>query len=548
MIELDTRLILWSLLSIFFWAFAFACLIGAIRREVYINYQKKVGIKAIVWGLGTFLLCVIVGSLPLLLFNDYGYSREIITGLSIAVLVISFPFGFLLEKQLRVLNSKKEQISNNTTLDSYIGVGIWRVISLCIVVGVLVFARPFIITWVNDVLFIKESVFVEKIPLNKTLDALSHYEAIQNDFLKYTKANNSKNLIQLSFAAYFLSLTKYDKGLRYIHRIINKDSQYLPALIIYGDYFLKRDELNKATEQYQLAARIDENDPSVNASLCWVNAKYELEKAFDFCQKALRSKPNYGLAYGYLIYIYNQKGQYQQAIDAYHKALRYGANKGFVHKYAAVAYQGLNKLDDARLAINKSLDLDPKNMDAYILNAQIGYLQGNKTKAIEGLERVASRYPKEVKVLGFLGILYTNEHRFNEAIQIYQQALNVTDDKIEKAMIYENLGLTYYENNQFELAVEAFEKAKEFDQGRSTIYINLGAAFIKLNKFKEAEKSLDVALKLDPKDGLAHNNMGDVLAQEGKIKEAIVEFQKALDIDPDLKIAKENLIIYQKKE
>lgn len=643
MIELNSQLILWSLFSVFLLSLAFVSLIGVVRREIYIGGIKRQGLQAVISGLGYLLLFVVFGSAPILIFNDYGYSRETVIGLAVVVLSISLPLGFLWEKQMRrnflptydsdhakdvtfqnlpknikdkiskddvmlildlefeyqqsksltVINEgdmrafiiskarekdknfsgetveevikaegvylkqigvlknkvddKKEQRSSKSTLNLYIGTGIWRLITLGIIIGALVFARPYIITGFNDVFFIKESIFVEKIPPSATLKTLGYFEEMQEAFPRYTKGDNLKLLMQVAFANYFRDQGNYDRSINYIKNAIKKNSKFLPAYIAYGDYFIALDDTTKALEQFKIAESIESNDPFTNAALGYLYFYLgEDEKGIKYYENAIKINPSAALSNGHLIGIYAERGQLEEAVNLYYQAKRQSIDGSVLHYNAALTFLKLNRLDEARTAISKSLDKDPKNMDAYILSSRIRYLQGDKEKAIERLERVASSNPKEVKILDYLGVLYTLEGRFKEAIQTYQKALSVVEDKKEKAMIFEHLGLVYFEDNQFNLAVESFEKAKELYPEQPTTYINLGAALIKLNRLKEAKQVLEMALKLDPNDALTHNNIGDILAQEGKIKEAIIEFEKAINLDPNLKIAQENLDRYQK--
>lgn len=456
-------------------------------------------------------------------------------------------------KQIGVLKTKtdnrKEQTSSKSTLNLYIGTGIWRLITLGIIIGALIFARPYIITWFNDALFIKESIFVEKIPPAATLKTLGYFEEMQEAFPEYTKGYNLKLLMQIAFANYFRDHGNYDKSINYIISTIKKNSKFLPAYIAYGDYFIALDDTTKALEQFKIAESIESNDPFTNAALGYLYFYLgEDEKGINYYEKALKINSSAALSNGHLIGIYAERGQLEEAINLYYKSKRLGIEGAIVHYNAALAFLKLNSFDEARTAISKSLDKDPGNMDAYILSSRIRYLQGEKEEAIKRLERVASSNPKEVKILDYLGALYTLERRFKEAIQTYQKALSVAEDKKEKAMIFEHLGLVYFEDNQFNLAVESFEKAKELYPEQPTIYINLGAALIKLNKLREAKQVLEMALKLNPNDALTHNNIGDILAQEGKIKEAIIEFEKALNLDPNLKIVQENLDRYQKNK
>ncbi|MBI2597373.1 tetratricopeptide repeat protein [Candidatus Daviesbacteria bacterium] len=460
-------------------------------------------------------------------------------------------------KQIEILSNQKDQIRNGqkpqpttpTVLTTWLGTSFWRVFSIIFIIGVIIFAKSFLVTRFNSIFFIKESIFNQKIPLKETLKIVPYYEQLQHNFPSYIKLNNLDTSIRIAYAQYYLDQKKFDQALNYIQKALKKDDKFLPAYTTYGHYFIDQEKVDQAIEMYHKAAQINENIPVIHASLCWgYYNKQDIEKAIGYCHKALKIDPKYGLVYGYLVRLYTLNGDYQKAVESYQKAKRQDIDKSYVHYFAALAHKELNQLPEARTAIGKSLDKDPKSMDAYILSSEIRYLQGDEKEAIERLERVAQANPKEANVLDYLATLYTLEGRFQEAIRTYQKALNISDSVVEKARIYENLGLVYYNNTkQFALAEEAFKNALKYDPKQATIYINLGETYRAKGMLKEAVSQQKAALQLDPQHALAHNNLGYTLALQGNIAEAIVEFKKALEIDPDLTIAKENLQNFQKK-
>lgn len=452
----------------------------------------------------------------------------------------------------RVNQSRTEQKSKQDTLGILtvlLGRGVWRVITISIIIGAILFAKPYITLWFNDILFIKKAISVEKIPFKTALAIVPYYEQLQDNFSSYVKHDNLDSFIQISFSQYYLDQKKFDQALNRIQKTLEKDSEFLPAYTTYGHYFIDQGEIDQAIEKYQLAAQVNEDIPVVNASLCWgYYNKQEIRKAIDYCQKALKIDPKYGLVYGYLVRLYAQNDDYQKAVESYQKANRYGIDKSYVHYYAALAYKELNQLNEAGSSISKSLNKDPKNMDAYVLSSEIRYLQGDKKEAIEKLERVAAHNPTDAKILDYLGTLYENEGRFQEAIQTYKKALGIIDENEEKARVYESLGLVYHNHTkQFDLAEEAFKNALKYDPKQATIYINLGETYRVKGMLKEAVNQQRMALQLDPDNALAHNNLGYYLALQGNISDAIVEFKKALEIDPNLTIAKENLENFQEQ-
>lgn len=100
---------------------------------------------------------------------------------------------------------------------------------------------------------------------------------------------------------------------------------------------------------------------------------------------------------------------------------------------------------------------------------------------------------------------------FQQAIDYYQQAMNIDKDKIYK----ENL-----DRNQYHLK-RAF--CFKYNEQGNNLY--------KQAKYSDAENSFRMSLQYDPDYAIAHSNLGLALEMQGKYDAAIEEYKKALKID-----------------
>lgn len=513
--------------------------------EKEFEYQQKIGLVGKVADIREHRITIDEQDLRIFIVDQARKQERHFTVEQVAA-VLNAEDAYL--KQIEVLGNRNNPKSQPKALNAILGTGLLRVIMLVILLVVLISGRVYIIAWFNDALFIKESVFREKISFNITLEVAGYFDELQHSYPKYINVDN-KALMQVAFAQYFLDQKKFDEALNYIKKAINLNNKFLPAYTTYGHYFFDKNDYMEAIEKYQMAVTIDPDHHIAYASLGWMHDTLgEIERAIGYYNKSLSVNPKYGLVYGYFVAIYTEKGEYEKAIESYHKALRYGADYAFVHYNAALTYKALNNLEEARNALGRSLDKNPKNIDEYILKAEIDEQEGKIDEAISLMERTVKDYPQALDAYEYLAILYISEGFYKEAIKTYQSAINIETEQKSKAIIYENLGLVYHNNTrQFDLAEEAFKNALDNDPKQATIHLNLGETYRAKGKLKEAEDQQRIALQLAPENALVHNNLGYSLALQGKITEAIAEFNKALEIDPNLKIAKENLEIFKKK-
>jgi tetratricopeptide (TPR) repeat protein len=74
--------------------------------------------------------------------------------------------------------------------------------------------------------------------------------------------------------------------------------------------------------------------------------------------------------------------------------------------------------------------------------------------------------------------------KLEESIDDLKKARDMRPDK---AAAYNNLGLSYFEKEEFENSIIEFQKAIQYEQ-HSFHYNNLGLAFYHMNKLEEAKK------------------------------------------------------------
>jgi len=128
------------------------------------------------------------------------------------------------------------------------------------------------------------------------------------------------------------------------------------------------------------------------------------------------------------------------------------------------------------------------------------------------------------------GNLLKNSGKYTEALDSYNQALNLDDNSVSswtgKADVLLNLG-------RYEEALHAYDKLIALDPKNYWAHINKGDALKGLNRFDEALLLYESAIYLDSKIVNGYVGKGNVLYNLKKYDEAIDAFEQAIDIDPE---------------
>jgi len=130
----------------------------------------------------------------------------------------------------------------------------------------------------------------------------------------------------------------------------------------------------------------------------------------------------------------------------------------------------------------------------------------------------------------------------NRAINLYTQVLQHFPNIAE---IHYNLGLAFYELEQFPKAIEAYNRASELSPQDSDVLYNLGLAY-KMNKqYDNAEEAYLRALEFAENDQEILYNLGCCYQDAGSIEQACFIFEQLLHRIPNHLSALNNLAYLQ---
>ncbi|MEA2032655.1 MAG: tetratricopeptide repeat protein [Euryarchaeota archaeon] len=98
---------------------------------------------------------------------------------------------------------------------------------------------------------------------------------------------------------------------------------------------------------------------------------------------------------------------------------------------------------------------------------------------------------------------------------------------------YLSRGDDFYQSNEYELALKAYDKAIELKPDFAAAWRDRGAALGKLGRYKEVLKACDKAIELKPDAAVAWYNRGGALGKLGRYEESLKACDKAIELKPD---------------
>ena len=189
-----------------------------------------------------------------------------------------------------------------------------------------------------------------------------------------------------------------------------------------------------------------------------------------------------------------KKASYKEAKKVFLEIIKNDMKNYTAYFYLGKTSRILGDNDNAVLALQKAMELQPDKVDPYIELADVYLVTGNRNLA-EKYCFYALEYDKENDRLFYiLGQIYFNKEDYDKAKLSFQKACKYSS---ENAYYYNVIGLTYMKLNQDNKANTAFLTAVALDSRIYFFYFNLGLSYENLEKWEKAKDSYEKCLKLN---------------------------------------------------
>ena len=190
----------------------------------------------------------------------------------------------------------------------------------------------------------------------------------------------------------------------------------------------------------------------------------------------------------YIGVAYEQKGVTKKAIEYYKKAAEINANS-VLFRRIAVCYENIGEYDLALTYLEKTLQMDPKDVRAEATKADVYYESGRVDDAIRVMDDIVNSYPEWDYAYHRRAWFKENGGDTDGAIDDYTKAV-ILDP--EDAYSYFCRGKMYEKKGEYNLAKEDFLKAIELDIEPSDHSVAQFAYF----HLGEKEKAIDFMNKI----------------------------------------------------
>ncbi len=230
-------------------------------------------------------------------------------------------------------------------------------------------------------------------------------------------------------------------------------------------------------------------------------------------------------------YVLNRENRPANSLEIYTKAAARQSPTGDDLKIVGLNYALLNDYASAIHWLEKAVELDPKNHEAWYFLGRAYYTRGLLPEAKSAFQKVLQLNPNDAKAENNIGLILESEARPTEAIEAYEQAISWQQKSAPSSeQPYLNLGRTLLDQERNEEAVPALEQAVKRAPGNPLCRLKLGTAYLRLSRLENARSELQEAARLDPENAAAHFQLGKLYKQMHAMAQAQREFSRAEEI------------------
>jgi len=253
------------------------------------------------------------------------------------------------------------------------------------------------------------------------------------------------------------------------------------------------------------------------------------------CKEVISLDKRNAEAYFMLGQVYFHKKKNDMAIDMYKKAVK--NDDTYVEAYLslgkACALKG-DKFseDDALIALNRAVELDPDTYEAYIETGKIYYRRQKFEMAIEMYKNAVEIVPDNADIHLVLGDLYRRNKKYSLAVTAFEEVLN--NHNLSDTSLYAyallNIALCHKDENMLDKAENYLNQALDANpsqQTESKIYFNLGYLFARKGNYDKAIDYYGKAIKINKCYADAYYNLGNAYNMKGQTTKKLNAYKKA---------------------
>ncbi len=285
----------------------------------------------------------------------------------------------------------------------------------------------------------------------------------------------------------------------------------------------------------ELFGKVDVASPGATEALLFEGkCLIHLEK-YQEAERALRSyvgrRPNSDDALYLLGFVLYRQNKPAESLAMYTKGAALRRPAGDDLKIVGLDYVMLNDNAHAVKWLERAVDLEPKNKEAWYYLGRAYYTEKNVPDARKAFLTVLDLDPRDAKAENNLGLIFESEAKVIEALDAYRQAIAWQHESPRPSeQPYVNLGNLLMKEGRTEEAIPHLQRAVALASRNAFCHLKLGQAYRRVHRPDEARWELERATQLEPENATAHYQLGRLYQEIHDLARAQAEFDRTREL------------------
>ena len=266
------------------------------------------------------------------------------------------------------------------------------------------------------------------------------------------------------------------------------------------------------------------------------------------------------------------QGKLEEAKTVYELALQENLFSCEAHVNLGYVLKELAFIQEAKLHLDKAIDLDSKNFDAHLLRAMLAIDESDISSAYSAIKVAGNLQPTSTEAHAILYRVHALRGEFSEienhvkdlASRVKRQAshveiakvfssidahgelkgtlLKLADGHLQTALVLDHhnvealisQSLVYLALDQKKKAICKLEAAISADPSFAESYYTLGVIHKDAGEYTLALENLEKSNHINAVSPATHKALGDAYLQSAQYDKAVVSYKKAIELKPDM--------------
>jgi tetratricopeptide (TPR) repeat protein len=365
--------------------------------------------------------------------------------------------------------------------------------------------------------------------------SLGRYDEAAEKYRRMVEIDPSNKPLQRQLAEVYGRAGKLDEALKILESLFEIDNNDLDILAALADLYLDRNDYRKALDLYQKLLQREGKNPEVKlrVGMAYYGMVQRdttlIPKAKSVFEEVVRELPNdwrAPLHLGALALMEKNDSVASSYFERVTTLASWNADAWWFLGNIYFEHGEYRKVVDL---MERAIQSAPKDYRLYLLSGMAYSQLGLPNQAAATLEKSLALNPNDLNTLGSLALTYDGMKQFPKSDSLYERALQLDPNA---HLILNNYSYSLAERDlQLHRALEMAQRAVAAEPNNASYLDTLGWIYYKLGRWKEAEQYISEAVKTGHASAVVHEHLGDVYFQLGNKTMAVEYWKKALQMN-----------------